>query len=306
MDSFYDYYTCEYEEKGHKYFLVNIETKERVKELKSVTRLLGDMGIAPNYAFANEEIVKMAAERGTLIHSEVQNYYEKGEIGFTQELYDCIELLKQNNLTVIDCERILFDENVAGRYDLSATADGKYTLLDVKTGKVLHKDSVKWQLSIYAYLYKKMYGLKIGSISALHLGTNSKLVPLEIESEEDVKNLIEADQRHIDFVKKCTLPQAEELYKIEERLAELKTQSKALETERDKFYTAIMSAMNIAGVKSFEDERLKITYVDEYLKDSFDIKKFREDDPLTAEKYTKTTTVKASIRVKIKEVKDEG
>lgn len=60
--------------------------------LQSVTQILDD----GTYEGVNEEILKAAQERGKLIHKEIQDYIQKGKIGFTPEFLQFLNLLEEN------------------------------------------------------------------------------------------------------------------------------------------------------------------------------------------------------------------
>ena len=88
------------------------------KTLVSVTQLLKLANLSPDYSFVDEETMKRASERGTLIHKEIEDYIKNGEVGFTEELYAFIDYLKENDLEPIASELMVHDEEVAGTVDL--------------------------------------------------------------------------------------------------------------------------------------------------------------------------------------------
>ena len=55
------------------------------KEVISVTQLLQKHKITPSYDAVDKELLRVASERGTLIHEEVEKCIESGECGFTEE-----------------------------------------------------------------------------------------------------------------------------------------------------------------------------------------------------------------------------
>ena len=50
------------------------------KEVISVTQLLQKHKITPSYDAVDKELLRMASERGTLIHEEVENWIKDREI----------------------------------------------------------------------------------------------------------------------------------------------------------------------------------------------------------------------------------
>ena len=61
--------------------------------------------------------------------------------------------------------------------------------------------------------------------------------------------------------------------------------------------------MEESGDKKFENERILLTYVEPTTRTSIDSTKLKKDMPEVAEKYAKTTNVKASLRITLKEAK---
>ena len=77
--------TCTYNSEWHSY-------RFGEKIIPSVTRILDD----GEYANVNEEILKRAQERGTLIHKEIEEFVKRGERGFTDEFQDFMGIYEEN------------------------------------------------------------------------------------------------------------------------------------------------------------------------------------------------------------------
>lgn len=58
--------------------------------------------------------------------------------------------------------------------------------------------------------------------------------------------------------------------------------------------------MDEFGIKSFENDILKVTFVEETTRTSIDSAKLKKDYPDIAEKYSKTSKVSASVRISVK------
>ncbi len=63
---------------------------------------------------------------------------------------------------------------------------------------------------------------------------------------------------------------------------------------------AMLQAMEKNGVTKFDGDLVSITYVAPTERNTFDSKRFQEERPKTAEKYMRKTSVKASLRIKLK------
>ncbi|MFQ7076487.1 MAG: hypothetical protein ACLRSW_00225 [Christensenellaceae bacterium] len=132
-----------------------------------------------------KRVLQRKAERGTLIHEEIERYIKHGELGFTSEQDDFINFAKELGLKNMRSEQIVNDDLVAGTVDLMAErVAGKVTikvLADYKTGTAVDKEAVRWQLS----LYERLSGEKFDEFYVFHLCEKSKYIPLEhIPAEE--------------------------------------------------------------------------------------------------------------------------
>lgn len=83
-------------------------------------------------------------------------------------------------------------------------------------------------------------------------------------------------------------------------ITEIVTQKKALEEQEASLREQLEKAMSEYGVKKFENDQLLITYVDATTRSSIDSKALKKDLPEIAEKYSKVSSVKASIKITVK------
>lgn len=86
-------------------------------------------------------------------------------------------------------------------------------------------------------------------------------------------------------------------------MADMLTQKKALEEKEKQVRAKLVEAMGVYGVKSFENDLLKVTYVAPTTKTTIDSKALKKDLPDVAAKYSKTSNVSASVRIALKEGK---
>lgn len=141
--------TCTYDEEWHTY-------KFNGKIIPSVSRLLDD----GTYDNVNPDILQKAQERGHLIHSEIENYLKRAEMGFTDEFYEFLDILTEN-------EEIF--EQVA--------------IFDIKTYKKAtkkNKEKCYNQEKMYAEAIKHLTGIEINNFYMIHLpkGEKGKLIRL--------------------------------------------------------------------------------------------------------------------------------
>lgn len=83
-------------------------------------------------------------------------------------------------------------------------------------------------------------------------------------------------------------------------IAELDRQKKMLEAQDKNLRQELQEAMDKYGVKKFENDILKITYVEPTTRTTIDSARLKKELPAVADKYSKTSQVKASVRIEVK------
>lgn len=83
-------------------------------------------------------------------------------------------------------------------------------------------------------------------------------------------------------------------------IAALTIQKKQLEDQEKEMRSKLMAAMEKYGVKSFENEKVKFTYVAPTTRTTIDSKALKADLPDVAAKYSKTSNVSASVKITVK------
>lgn len=291
----------EFREDTHEYILDG-------KKLISVTQLMRKHGLAPNYDAVNSEVLRAKAERGTLIHKEIENYIKHGEIGFTTELSEFIKYVTDNDLLpIMASEEIVHNDIVAGTVDLYLPNN---TIADIKTTATLHKEAISWQLSIYAYLFcfhPKLYNYPVLKAQAYHFQADGslKVVDIPLKPKAEAERLLECERNGEIYKQELTVPDAQlaELTEIETLIKHIEEQKKQAEAQAQELRAAIMEAMEENGVTSFENDNIKITYVAPTTRTAIDSTRLKKEMPEIAEKYAKTSQVKASLRITLKEDK---
>ena len=285
-----------FEEETHRYF-------DGEKELISVTRLMAKHGLAPDYSGVPESVLRAKAERGSLIHKEIETYIKTGEIGFTSECWEFADYIGETGTKVTGSEKIVHNDVCAGTVDLFLIdVNGNSWIADIKTTAALHEDAISWQLSIY----NALSGYTAKRFSVFHFNKDCELKVKDIvpKSKEEVERLFECERNGERFypetpviIEEARLAQLREFEAI---IAEATARKKEAEEKANEIKAAIIRAMEESGVKSFESDGLKITYVAPYEKKGIDSERLKKEMPEIAEKYTKESTVKAAVRVTIK------
>ena len=281
------------------------------KEVISVTQLLQKHRITPNYDAVDKELLRVASERGTLIHEEVEKWIESGECGFTEEAEKICDFLfeRADENTKILSEQMVANDVVAGRFDVLYTHAKKLVLTDIKTGNTKHLFGWSWQLSLYKYLYEKMYGKEIDSLEILWANGDLTVIPCEYVGDDKIENLLNAE-REGRLISDVDLGVSEEeLEDLEELLEEIdkkKEELNVMEGKVKKIKNILYGTMKKNGVKTVDRNKLKITYVAPSTRTSVDSKKLQKEEPEIYKKYVETTTVAGSIKITLMGEKKNG
>ncbi len=282
------------------------------KQLISVTRLLKKHGLATDYTGISEEVLEKAANKGTLVHKEIENYIKNGEVGFTSELSDFIDITAELGFTAEDSEIILPageipDDKVddyfyAGTADLIGKIGDGYALADLKTTAKVDKRAYAWQLA----LYERLCGVKFDKLYIFHLGKNSKAIPIERISDAEVDRLLECERNGEIYSEPGLVIANELLARAQEAELELKRAEevkKEAEATAKEYRQKLYEAMQRQNVSSWEtaDKSMLITCVAPSTKTSIDSTKLKKEMPEIAEKYSKTSTVSGYVKITIRE-----
>lgn len=95
----------------------------------------------------------------------------------------------------------------------------------------------------------------------------------------------------------------EENMPVIEQIHNLEIKAKEIKEQEEKLKAILLKAMEDNNIKKWEDDVLTISYIAPTTRNSIDTTKLKKDMPEVAEKYTKTSNVKSSIRIKLKESK---
>jgi len=148
----------------------------------SVTTILGalskgtgfDMwlGNHPSYKIACEER-DIAADRGTKVHDLAEKYMHGESVESDNEeickhLMSFEKFWNENEVQLIDTELFMWHKDVpwAGTCDIIAKINGKYCIIDIKTGNYYKSHEI--QLNMYAELLSKITDEEIEVIAGLY------------------------------------------------------------------------------------------------------------------------------------------
>ena len=273
------------------------------KPLISVTQLLRKHGLAPDFSGIDEEVLARKAERGTMIHKEIEEYVKSAVVGFTDELQQFIDLTEKSGIEWCNSEKMVNNDLVAGTIDLEGFIGSQMVIADIKTGVKIEYDTVRWQLALYAYLAG--HSISSTRFYIFHLGTKPEMVEITPASEEEVKALLECERkgeiyRPLPAISLDLLMQVET---IENIISERKARLAEAEADEAELKAALIKAMKETGTKSFDGGSVKITYVPAGERKSVDTKRLKEKYPDVAKECEKTSPVAETVRITYRESK---
>lgn len=297
-----------FNEETHEYFL---KENGELKKLISVTTLLKKHGLSPDYSAIPSATLNAKADYGKLVHGELENYIKNGIVGFSHELGDFMRYSKRKDLTAIASEKRVYNDIIAGTIDFVGLYYDKVNectrnvLADFKTTTTLHKEAVRWQLSLYAYLLDS----KIDCLQAFHF-TNKGLKVVDIEPipTAEIENLLECERKG-EIYKAKQLVIADELQAkiiaVENTIQQIELQKKEAEKQADELKQLLLEQIRNSDFKSFENENLKITYIEATTRETIDSTRLKKELPEIAEQYKRIGNVKDSVRITLKKGKVE-
>ena len=272
------------------------------RELISVTQLMKKHGLAPDYSAVSQEVLTAKAERGSLIHKEIEDYIKNNEIGFTEELGAFIRYIATKNVKIRASETIVYNDIVAGTLDLLLDYNNELVIADIKTTSTLHKDAVSWQLSIYAYLL----GNDVQRGQAFHFDNEGqlKVVDIPLKPRAEIEKLMTAERMGFERYHLPTIEldenQVAVIQEAQAIIERAKKEQEQAEANMKAVKEAITEAMAQTGAKVFENDFMKITFVEPYERSTIDSARLKKENPEIAEKYSKTNQTKASIKITLK------
>lgn len=283
----------------HRYFLNR-------KELSGITGLIKSQLFADKYANIPQFVLDRAAERGTMIHEHIELY----DAGFepkenTPELNSYKRIKADYGLKTLANEYIVSDnKHFASGIDLVFTNGGKNVILaDIKTTSVLDKEYVRWQLSIYAYLFELQNPeLKVSKLYALWLrGDKSEFVEVERIDTEIVKELLQCEVEGKQFVN--PLAKTEQTVPAEIKNAEMAvytiiTQIKELDAKKKELSKGLLKLMQDNDVKTYKGEHITLSRKAASTRKDIDKKKLKEEYPEAYAACMKITNVNESLQIR--------
>lgn len=149
-----------------------------------------------------------AANVGTLIHAWVEKYInykiKGGEMPdlelphdeLSEKIYQgamaFVSFLEENKIELVSSEQFIYSRkyNYVGICDILAKKDGKYSIIDIKTGNNFYKE-MEVQVSAYQQAIQEEFGYEFGDNYIVKLDKNEGTFEVKEVKKEDFNNNIE-------------------------------------------------------------------------------------------------------------------
>ncbi len=276
------------------------------KPLRGITGMLSRQLFPDKYSKVPEAILEKAKARGSMIHEVCELIDELGITHESVEARKYIELKELYGLRHEASEYIVSDnEHFASAIDkVYRETATEFTLADIKTTYKLDEEYVRWQLSVYAYLFRLQNpGCEVVRLLAVWLrGEDSKIVELQPVPADTVAALLQAEVEGRQFepalpvADSGTLP--EKWRSIEQEMAHIAAQAKYWADKKKELTDGLMREMVKAGAYSWKGDAVTVTRKKDSIRKDFDRKAFEADYPELYNKYIKETPVVGSVTLK--------
>ena len=277
--------------------------------LDGITGMISRQLFPSKYDGVDEETMRNAAERGSFIHSvcelvdSLNIEHESPEAMGYKELKDTYGLRHEESEYLVS-DNVHFASCIDKVY---RDGESTFTLADIKTTYKLDKEYVRWQLSIYAYLFERQNpGAKVLHLYAIWLrGERHELVEVERIPDDVVVSLMEHEVGGEQFtnpyapsVTDTSLP--EKYAAMEDAIAEIDRQYKYWSEKKKELADGVKFEMQNAGVCKWVGDRVSFTRKEDSEREDFDKKRFAADHPDLYKAYLIKTKVSGSVILKVK------
>lgn len=281
----------------HEYFLGETQ-------LSGITSVINKHLFPDKFEGVDTEVLEAAAAKGTLIHNEIEEFLKTGEYGFTPECHAFIKWWGEQGEDFLGAEYLVNNDSFATCIDLVSAKNGEIILSNHKTTYAIDHDYSSWQGSIEAYLFELLNpSLTVSALRVIWL-RDEKIEIIEVprKSKEEVKALLQAELNNEIYQPKDLVPQKmlEKVIELEAVIQSINEQKKEAEEQAKELKNELMQAMENRGIKSYETDRIKITYILPSTREIIDSKRLKSEYPEIAEKVTRETKTKASIRITLR------
>ena len=288
----------------------------------SVTELLRKHGLSPNYFRANAE----KKERGKQIHKDLEGVCNSNRYVPKTEQGKQFKVWANENLSGAIAEQKLAikigDLIVAGTCDIMAIGlNGERIIADHKNMAKVDKVSVAWQVSLYDYFARALKGEEINGVDLKWDGATKMLcfqysesgtmntIELERVPDEEIERLLWSEQNGVIYTKpelEISNELAKKIESAELMVAEAQRQLEESKRTAEELRKTLIAEMKKQGIKSWETDKVKITYIEPSERTGVDTGLLKAVYPVAYTGCLKITKVKESVRITIREKEKEN
>lgn len=283
------------------------------KVLIGVTTLMAKHGLSPDYSNIPAATLKKAADEGTAIHREIQDYDNGLSVLRTPLIEEYIALCAEKGLKFVASEYLVSDnETVASSIDCVYGEKNEVILVDIKTTTKPHMRPLAWQLGCYKVFFERQNpGKKVVGCYCLHIDRKAKtikgLIPVDVVTEAEVDALITAEREGRIYIDEYEEPSAEIVLTDEElsayvvqasEIASLKDKIKQIEESLKGLDKRVLDYMLEHNLETMEGGGGVFKVKKAYERTSIDTERLKKMQPGIYDQYKKTTTVAASLTFK--------
>ena len=283
------------------------------KVLIGVTTLMAKHGLSPDYSNIPAATLKKAADEGTAIHREIQDYDNGLSVLRTPLIEEYIALCAEKGLKFVASEYLVSDnETVASSIDCVYGEKNEVILVDIKTTTKPHMRPLAWQLGCYKVFFERQNpGKKVVGCYCLHIDRKAKtikgLIPVDVVTEAEVDALITAEREGRIYIDEYEEPSAEIVLTDEElsayvvqasEIASLKDKIKQIEESLKGLDKRVLDYMIEHNLETMEGGGGVFKVKKAYERTSIDTDRLKKMQPGIYDQYKKTTTVAASLTFK--------
>ncbi len=290
-----------FDQEAHTYQLCGVP-------LSGITGVIERQLFPRKYDNIPKYILDNAAQRGRFIHEQIELADTLGIVPPCDEAKNYLEKIKKEGLTVEESEYLVSDnEHYASSIDKVFRKDETtFHLGDIKTTYKLDKESVRWQLSIYAYFFElQNVGAKVERLFGIWLrGKIADIVDVERIPNEIIVNLLACDLTGTQFINPYALPEKKgdlpaKYQDMEQAIFEIDGQAKFWADKKKELIEGVMKEMVAAGVYNWKSDNIQFIRKKDGIRNDFDKKAFEKDHSDLYKKYLKETPVVGSVTLKV-------
>ena len=287
----------EFNQLHHTY--TNTETGE---VYNGITSTLLKFLFPDKYKNIPEEILKKAAEKGTMVHEEIELAQSIGIEPNTDEARNYLKLRDEKGLKYLTSEYTVSDlDNFATNIDVIYDVDDTTVDIgDFKTTYKLDRESCAWQLSICArFLEINNPEIKVRKLYAIWLrGDIAELIEVPRKPDEEIHRMIMCYLNNEPFDAEQTFP---DYFRERELMMDvLSRKIKEMTGALDAMKAELLEEMEKHGDKSFDTGGMLVTYVAPSKRSTFESKKFQKEHEDLYGQYMKESSTKASLKITIR------